>query len=142
MPVPAQDRRHREARLDSPRKPARRLPVVKAFQAFFNPEIRAWRGEQPLKTVFWGYGFLVNLSVGAIYYLSLDVAQTAHQQALLIFITAYMVWLLVSIWRSTNAVGNALWGTLARHLVVVWAANAIMIVVFLELDLIAKYFSS
>jgi hypothetical protein len=50
-----------------------------------------------------------------------------------------MVWLLVSIWRSSSAFDN-IWSTFARLLVVAWTANTIMVVTFLELDLIRSCF--
>jgi hypothetical protein len=136
------NRRHPEAGLNPPQKPARKSLVIEALLTLFDPEIKAWRGEQPLARVFWGYGVLTNLGIAAVYWLSFYDEQIALQQALLMFIVAYMVWLLVSIWRSSTAADNPLWGTLARHLVVVWTGNTIMVVIFLELNLIGRYFSS
>jgi hypothetical protein len=84
----------------------------------------------------WGYGVLGTIGFGALYFLA---DQTVLRQILLMFIVAYMVWLLVSIWRSSSAFDN-IWSTFARLLVVAWTANTIMVVTFLELDLIRSCF--
>lgn len=110
--------------------------VLSTLVVFFNPEISAWRREQSLKRVFWGYGVLGTIGFGALYFLA---DQTVLRQILLMFIVAYMVWLLVSIWRSSSAFDN-IWSTFARLLVVAWTANTIMVVTFLELDLIRSCF--
>lgn len=110
--------------------------VRPALEIFFNAEIRAWRGEQSLKSVFWGYGVLGTIGFGALYFMA---DQAVLRQILLMFIGAYMVWLLVSIWRSSSALDN-IWSMFARLLVVAWAGNTIMVVTFLELDLIRSCF--
>lgn len=103
-----------------------------ALEVFFDAEVRAWRGEQSLKRVFWGYGVLGTIGFGALYFMA---DQAVLRQILLMFIAAYMVWLLVSIWRSSSALDN-IWSMFARLMVVAWTGNTIMIVTFLELDLI------
>ena len=101
---------------------------------FFEPEIKAWRGEQSLKRVFWGYGVLGTTGVGALYFMA---DQALLRQILLVLIAAYMVWLLVSIWRSSSAL-DSIWSTFARLLVVAWTGNTILVVTFLEFDLISR----
>ncbi len=110
--------------------------VPPALVVFFKPEIRAWRGELSLKRVFWGYGVLGTIGFGTLYFLA---DQTVLRQILLMVIVGYMAWLLVSIWRSSSAFDN-IWSTFARLLVVAWAGNTIMVVTFLELDLIRSCF--
>jgi hypothetical protein len=41
-------------------------------------------------------------------------------------------------WRCAAA-STPIWQTLARSLAVAWAANALFVMLFLELDLIARY---
>lgn len=125
-----------EADLDATRKIAGSAHVRPALEIFFDAEIRAWRGEQSLKRIFWGYGVLGTIGFGALYFMA---DQAVLRQILLVFIGAYMVWLLVSIWRSSSALDN-IWSMFARLLVVAWAGNTIMVVTFLELDLIRSCF--
>lgn len=125
-----------EADLDATRKIAGSALVRPVLEIFFDAEIRAWRGEQSLKRIFWGYGVLGTIGFGALYFMA---DQAVLRQILLMFIGAYMVWLLVSIWRSSSALDN-IWSMFARLLVVAWAGNTIMVVTFLELDLIRSCF--
>ena len=41
-----------------------------------------------------------------------------------------------SVWRCADTTREPLWGTLARFLTIAWAANALLVVTFLELDLL------
>ena len=132
MPLNESQQRPCDIGPDATQSVVRSSCVLPALVLFFKPEIRAWRGEQSLKTVFWGYGVLGTIGLGALYFLA---DQTVLRQILLIYIVAYMVWLLVSIWRSGSGLDN-IWSTFARLLVVAWTGNTIMLVVFLELDLI------
>lgn len=106
---------------------------------FFGPEIRSWHGEQPLRTVFWSYGVLTSSALSVLYALSIYGGQTGLQQALLPFLAGYTFWMLVSLWRSSKPVMNTLWGALARQLAVVWALNVIMILTFLQFELVEEY---
>jgi hypothetical protein len=136
MPSNELQKRPREVDRDATKSVVRTSNVLPALVVFFKPEIRAWRGEQSLKKVFWGYGVLGTIGFGALYFLA---DQTVLRQILLMFIVAYMVWLLVSIWRSSSALHN-IWSTFARLMVVAWTGNTIMVVTFLELDLIRSCF--
>lgn len=106
---------------------------------FFAAEIRAWRGEEPLWKVFWGYGVIVSAMIAAVYALALYAGHVALQQLLIACAAAYSAWILVSVWRCADNVRERFWGLLARLLTVAWAANVIMVLTFLQLDLIAKY---
>ena len=132
MPMNESQRRPCEADPDATKGVVRSSYLRPTLVVFFKPEIRAWRGEQSLKTVFWGYGVLGTIGVGALYFLA---DQAMLRQILLVLIVAYMVWLLVSIWRSSSGL-EKIWSTFARLLVVAWTGNTIMLVLFLELDLI------
>lgn len=123
-----------------PRERIDRVTIFHFLSAFFEPEIKSWRGEQPLGTVFWGYGVLAGICIGLLYAFSIFGGHLGLQQALLPCIAAYTFWLLVCIWRSSKATKNPLWGILARQLAVAWAGNTIMILTFLQIDLIIRYF--
>lgn len=105
---------------------------------FFAPEIRAWHGAEPLWKVFWGYGVLVSAALIAVETLAIYNDQVAQQQVMLVCFAAYTVWILVSVWRCAED-SHPFWGPLARWLTVAWAGNTILTIVFLQLDLAARY---
>jgi hypothetical protein len=105
---------------------------------FFAPEIRAWRGQQPLWKVFWIYGVVVSSGVVALYASALYAGHRAMQQALLLVFAVYTLWILVSVWRCATNVGERFWGVLARFLTIAWAGNTLMVLLFVELDLLAR----
>ena len=100
------------------------------------PEIRAWRGEQPLWTVFWLYGVAASCAIAALYFGAMVSGRTAPRQLLLLVLAGYTGWIVVSVWRCADNTREPLWGTLARFLTIAWAANALLVVAFLELDLL------
>lgn len=106
---------------------------------FFETELRAWYGLEPLWKVFWGYGVLASTVIGILYALALVQQRTIVQEALLIAFATYTVWIVVSVWRCAQSAAP-IWQTLARSLTVAWAANAALVVGFLQLDLIARLF--
>jgi hypothetical protein len=106
--------------------------------ALFAPERRAWHGDEPLWKVFWGYGVLVSLGLALLFLIALEQEHIIIQQALLIFLAGYTAWILVAIWRCAD---NSFmgWGALARGLTIAWAANTILVLTFLQADLLATY---
>lgn len=106
--------------------------------AFFAPEIRVWHGTEPLWWVFWGYGVLVSAALIAVEALALYRDYVAQQQIMLVCFAMYTVWILVSVWRCAEY-AHPFWGPLARWLTIAWAGNAILTIVFLQLDLAARY---
>ena len=106
------------------------------LRAFFSTELRAWHGAEPLWKVFWGYGVFASAVLALLYLLAINEQRVGAQQALLIFMLAYTIWILVSIWRC--AAGSD-WGGLARGLTIAWASNTILVVTFLQMDLIVAY---
>ncbi len=106
------------------------------LRASFATELRAWRGEEPLWKVFWVYGVLVSIALALFYLLAMDEKRIIVQQALLIALAGHTVWILVAIWRCA---ANSPWGSLARGLTVAWAANTVLLLLFLQVDLIAAY---
>ena len=108
------------------------------LRLFFAPEIRAWRGEGPLSSVFWLHGALFSLLIIAAFGSSVYRDEIVLQQFLLIAFGLYTAWVLIAIWRCSAAV-DPFWGTLARVLTVFWAANSGLILFFLQLELLARY---
>ncbi len=120
-------------------QPKAEFTVLGLVRTFFASEVRSWRGEQPLGMVFWGYGVFPSSVSIVLYAFSLYLGHIGLQQALLICIGGYTFWLLVSLWRCSKSAVNSIWGILARQLIVAWAINVILILAFLQIDLVGKY---
>lgn len=114
--------------------------ITKFVTEFFAAELRAWRGEQPLRKVFWVYGVAASGVLIAFYAIAFYENRVALRQVLLLCFAFYTVWILVSVWRCVNNTEDRIWGLFARLLTVAWAGNTIMIVVFLQLNLITRYY--
>lgn len=106
---------------------------------FFATEIRAWRGEEPLWKVFWLYGVAVSSGVVGTYIVAFYDGHVLLRQFLLPCFAAYTFWILVSVWRCADNTKEKFWGMLARFLTVAWAGNAILIIIFLQLNLLIIY---
>lgn len=115
--------------------------IIKFAADFFAPEIRAWRGEKPLWIVFWIYGVATSTAIAVLYAVTLYDGRNVLRQILLLCFSAYTAWILVSVWRCAGNTQRQLWGLLARFLTVAWVGNAIMVLTFLQLDLLMGYFS-
>lgn len=103
----------------------------------FYDEVRAWHGRRPLAPVFWIYGVAVSWLLVLRYAIAMRDGQIVVQQVLLPLFAAYTVWILFSVWRcAANA--PPFWGGLARWLTAAWAANAALVVGFLQIDLLAR----
>ena len=76
----------------------------------------------------------------AFYVIAFYVDRVALRQVLLLCFAPYTAWILVSVWRCANNTKERIWGMFARFLTVAWACNTIMIVVFLQFNLIVKYY--
>ncbi len=107
---------------------------------FFAAELRAWRGEQPLWKVFWIYGVAASTVLITFYVIAFYADRVALRQVLLLFFAPYTFWILVSVWRCANNTEQRIWGMFARFLTIAWACNTVLIVTFLELNLIIKYY--
>lgn len=105
---------------------------------FFAPELRAWRGQQPLWKVFWLYGIATSCALIAAYAFAFLFERVALRQILVLCFAPYTAWILVSIWRCSN--NENFWSLLARLLTVAWACNTIMIVVSVEMNLVTHYY--
>jgi xanthine/uracil permease len=116
-----------------------RSRTAKFAAAFFTAEIRAWHGEEPLWKVFWVYGVATSVVIVALYIVAFYDGRMALRQVLLPCFAAYTAWILVSVWRCASNTNEKLWGTLARFLTVAWAGNTILVLTFLQLNLLIKY---
>lgn len=101
----------------------------------FAAEIRAWHGEAALGPLFWGKGVGVSLLLIVFHATLMWQGWVLAQQLSLAGISAYTVWILVAVWRCAGR-ADPNWGTLARWLTVAWGANATLVLLFLELDLV------
>jgi hypothetical protein len=113
--------------------------MAKFAADFFAAEIRAWRGEEPLWKVFWVYGVATSVTIVALYVVAFYDGRIALRQVLLPCFAAYTAWILISVWRCANNTNEKLWGTLARFLTVAWAGNTILVLIFLQLNLLRIY---
>lgn len=105
---------------------------------FFAPERRAWRGDERLWSVFWLRGVVFSLVLIVAFGLSVLRGDVLFQQILLVAFGAYTAWVLVLIWRCSDA-ADPFWGVLARVLTAFWAANAGLVVVAVQLELLVRY---
>lgn len=117
----------------------KRTKVTNFAADFFAAEIRAWHGEQPLWKVFWIYGVVTSTTIVVIYVAAFYDGRMALRQVILPCFAAYTAWILVSVWRCASNPKEKIWGALARFLTVAWAANTILVLTFLQLNLLIKY---
>lgn len=115
-----------------------RASLLSALAAFLAPEIRAWQGAAPLATVFWLYGVLASIMIGTLYAQSVLLSQHLLEQALILLLCVYSVWLPVALWRCAQR-SESPWSVPARWLSLAWGLNAFFLLMFRELDLIALY---
>lgn len=104
----------------------------------FEPELRAWRGQLPLATAFWNFGVLRSAVLALLYILAAENGRLALQQGLLVAFAAYTVWILVAVWRCADN-AEPFWGLVARWATVAWALNTVLLLTFLQLDLVRLY---
>jgi len=116
-----------------------RSRITKFAANFFAAEIRAWHGEEALWKVFWVYGVAASVTIVALYVVAFYDGRIALRKVLLPCFAAYTTWILVSVWRCAGNTKETLWSTLARFLTVAWAANTILVLTFLQLNLLIKY---
>jgi len=94
-----------------------------------------WRGHGPLWKVYWLYGVLGSNALALILLVLMqrDALDSVWFQIVLLLLTAYTVWIVVSVWRCAFNVQKPLYGHMARALTVAWALNALLVLGFLEL---------
>jgi hypothetical protein len=97
-----------------------------------------WRGHGPLWKVYWLYGVLGSNILALILFVLMqrDALGSVWFQLVLLLIAAYTTWIVVSVWRCAFNVEKRVYGHMARALTVAWAINALLVVSFLELQLL------
>lgn len=101
----------------------------------FEPEWRALTGRAALGRVFWVYGVLVSAGLALLFLLAREAGRADLQQILLILFLAYTTAILVAVWRCAEYAA-APWGIIARALTVAWALNTLLLLLFLQSELI------
>ncbi len=105
--------------------------LTKAFAV----EIEAWRGCRPVRTFLWGHGIVAGWTLIGLAVLAMAQQEFLLEQILLAVFAAHSVWIVMALWRSSiHSLPS--YAALARALGMVWAANAALIVLFLQLDLV------
>lgn len=97
-----------------------------------------WQGAGPLWRIYWIYGVLGSTVLAGLYWGTILTGVVWPRQALLLVLAGYTVWIVVSVWRCAPNAANPLYGQLARVLTIAWAANALLLLLFLELDLLGR----
>jgi hypothetical protein len=97
-----------------------------------------WRGHGPLWKVYWLYGVLGSNLLVLIMLLLMNQGAIGSLwfQLVLVLLAAYTVWIVVSVWRCAFNAENPLYSHMARALTVAWAINALMVLGFLELQVL------
>ncbi len=100
----------------------------------FNP----LQGRTPLARVFWFYGVIPSNAFWAvIFYLLWARAEPTITSVALLLVLLYTVWIVWAVWRCADNVHQERYGVMARWLTVAWAINTVLLVGFLQLELIA-----
>lgn len=102
----------------------------------FEPEWRALMGRAALGRVFWVYGVLVSAGLALLFVLARQAERADLQQLLLLLFPAYTAAILVAVWRCGE---HAAWGVVARALTVAWALNTLLLLLFLQIELIDRW---
>lgn len=101
--------------------------------------MRYWHGEGPLWRIYWLYGVLGSFVLAALLAAALLGEAIGAQQVMLPILLAYTAWIVVAVWRCAPNTRKELYTHLARGLTVAWAINALMVLGFLQLELLAHY---
>lgn len=103
-----------------------------------NPVLTYASGEGPLWKVFWLYGVIPSNVLWAVtlYMVWAQVPVAAISFALAILLV-YTGWIVVAVWQCADNVQDERYGVVARWLTVAWAINTILVVLFLQLNILA-----
>lgn len=99
-----------------------------------------WRGDAPLWAAFWVFGVAPNLALAAAIYVVTagGAANSPAAQSLILAFAAHTAWAVVAVWRCAPRAEHPLLGQIARSLTVAWALNALLVLTFLEADLLRR----
>jgi hypothetical protein len=104
----------------------------------FEPEWRAFTGRAGLGRVFWVYGVLVSSGLALLYLLAREAQRVDVQQLLLVLMLLYTGLIPVAVWRCAGPAAQP-WGQVVRALTAAWALNAVLLIGFLQIDLVAAW---
>lgn len=103
-----------------------------------NPVLNLVPDRTPLARVFWLYGVIPsNLLWAFTLYLILVSADTAAISLGFLVLLVYTTWIVLAVWRTADNVRKPVYGMMARWLTAAWALNTVLMVGFLQLDLLA-----
>lgn len=97
-----------------------------------------WQGRGPLWKVYWLYGVLGSNLLALILLLLMQRGAIGSLwfQIVLLLLAAYTVWIVVSVWRCAFNVEKPMYAHMARALTAAWAINALLVLGFLELQIL------
>lgn len=81
---------------------------------------------------------LVSAGLSLLFGLAREAGRADFQQLLLLLFPAYTAAILVAVWRCGEHAA-APWGALARVLTVAWALNTLLLLLFLQIELIHRW---
>ncbi len=99
--------------------------------------LKHWRGEYSLKTSFWLNTILVNFIVSLPFsFVLIDLLQSGQENLFLrVLLNFQLLRILISVWQAVGVYrssvysllsGKSFWGFVARVMVIVFTANAIL----------------
>lgn len=92
----------------------------------------------PLWKVFWLQGVIPsNLLWAAVLWMMARGLSPRGVGALLLLVLAYTAWIVPSVWSAAPNTPNPRYSVLARALTVAWAINTVLLVFFLEVQLLS-----
>ena len=101
------------------------------------PTLIRWIDRTPLWRVFWLYGVLPsNLLWIAVLWMMSAGAFVGIARVVLILLLLYTAWIIMAVWHTAPSAVDRRFGVLAKALTVVWAINTVLLVFFLEVQLL------
>jgi hypothetical protein len=84
-----------------------------------HPVISAWKGLEPLWKAYWIYFVVGNIAINNLADFVLSTGNFYALVGYLIFIVAYLIWAITSVWRCAFNTEKKYWGYIARAIVVI-----------------------
>lgn len=91
-------------------------------------------GSTPLWVAFWLYGVMISQVLFGSIMLAFNQVDSPLFGVMLLAFVIYTAWVLNSVWRNADNVGDPLYGQIARFLTVAWSINAVLVSGFLFLS--------
>ncbi len=99
--------------------------------------VMIWAEHAPLWRVFWLYGVLPsNLLWAAVLGMMSAGQHTNLVRSLLVFLLVFTAWIVRAVWLAAPNAGDQRYGLISRGLTVAWGINTVLLVFFLELQLL------